>query len=154
MKRTTCKEMREPMVEYLYEEGSAETQARIESHLETCDSCREELFSLRLARQHVQEGRVLAEETEAPRVIVVGHLGGSRRRRWPALAMAAVLALMASLALVNARMEWGPSGPSLSFGFLPAREGLSAEDHQRIGNETVAAARQVRMDTTTQALLD
>jgi anti-sigma factor RsiW len=45
-----CEE-REPLLEYLYGEGDPENRRRVESHLETCEACRDELAGLRSVRE-------------------------------------------------------------------------------------------------------
>ncbi|HEY6358436.1 MAG TPA: zf-HC2 domain-containing protein, partial [Vicinamibacterales bacterium] len=45
-----CNE-REPLLEYLYGEGHPDDRRRVESHLETCEACRDELAGLRSVRE-------------------------------------------------------------------------------------------------------
>ena len=42
---------REPLLAYLYNEGDLEERRRVESHLETCEACRDELAGLRSVRE-------------------------------------------------------------------------------------------------------
>jgi len=42
---------REPLLAYLYGEGDPEERRRVESHLESCETCRDELAGLRSVRE-------------------------------------------------------------------------------------------------------
>jgi anti-sigma factor RsiW len=42
---------REPLLAYLYGESDSEERRRVESHLESCEACRDELAGLRSVRE-------------------------------------------------------------------------------------------------------
>jgi hypothetical protein len=146
MSESNCHAMKQLLMEHLYGEISDPDRARLDSHLEACEACREELAALRAVRVRLQAARSLEEPVESPRVVFLGRPRPRGLVRYAQLAAAAALLLVASLALFNARLSWTASGPEVSLSLRPAAAGLSAEDRAALERE----ASELKEDAATQ----
>ena len=69
MSPSNCEVMKEFLVELLYEEISPTRRHELESHLEWCDDCRQELLELRAVRTQLQAAHRLEPTVDASRVV-------------------------------------------------------------------------------------
>jgi hypothetical protein len=107
--RPNCEEFSEALSAYLDGELSAEERSQLETHLEGCPRCQEELKSLRAVSSLVTS---LPEVTPSPAFLSALGRGFEKRRRWlrpiplfkgdliPALAAAAVILISVTMVLV------------------------------------------------------
>ena len=149
MSPSNCEVMKEFLVELLYEEISPTRRRELESHLEWCDDCRQELSELQAVRTQLQAAHRLEPPVDSPRVVF---LERPRRRgvaRYAQLAAAAAVLLVASLGLLNSHIGWTDTGPEISFGLRPAAAGLSAEDRLLVERASVAAE-ELRAEASSQ----
>jgi uncharacterized protein YhaN len=128
MNRSRCDEMKEFLVELLYDEIPPEHWTPLEAHLEDCEHCRQDLAELRQVRAGLAEAAQEEPRADAPRVLVLP----LRRRRSPLrfakLAAAAAVILVASLGILNARIGWSEAGPLISFGLTAPAAALTDEE--------------------------
>jgi hypothetical protein len=94
-KTMDCSSFRDDMMDVLYGEADAETDARFEAHRSACASCRDEILSLANVRQNLQSWSV--EARPAPRRFA--------RLGWRPLAAAAAVIVAFSTGLLVAKTE-------------------------------------------------
>jgi len=101
-----CDEIKEHMVEFVYDEGAvAQAAADVREHFRTCAACRQELEELQGARKHLRLWKdeaplrsvALAKRTQSAR--------GHNARRYLAYAAIAAMLMISLLAITNTQIR-------------------------------------------------
>jgi hypothetical protein len=110
-----CDEIREQMIDFIYDEGSVlPVDGEIEEHIRTCSACREEIEELKRARRCLQ----LWKDEPPLRSVTIArrekHVHRNIGLRCLGYAAIAAMVFMSFLALTNAHMSWDKNGFSFS----------------------------------------
>lgn len=134
------------LVTYLYGECDDTEAASLESHLETCAACREELDELREARSQLAAWSPPADGIDL-RVVratdEAGRLGSRRLVAW-GLAAAAVLVLAAGAAIAHLEVRFGTDGVVVRTGWQPAAQRAAPPGEEPWRTEITAVERRLR----------
>jgi len=119
----SCDEIREHLVEILYDESGSFTETDdLQAHLRTCSACRKELEELKQTRDCLRRWKdepplrsVTIARREAPAI-------PSFKWRYLRYAAVAAMALITLLAIVNTRVTWNKDGFSFSTRLFAGQE--------------------------------
>jgi hypothetical protein len=117
-----CDEIREQIIDFVYDEASGHPiDAGIREHLRTCPKCRAEIEELKQTRKYLQ---LWKDEPPLHSVTIGTHNAVARRggfRRYLGYAAIAAMVVLCFMSLANARVVWNKNGFSFSAHLFPQR---------------------------------
>jgi hypothetical protein len=151
-----CERLRDDRLEVLYGEADVATRGRVEEHLLTCATCREEMGALRRVRGELRSWTL--PEGHGPAFVAPRH-----PRFWVPMAAGFLVALGAGLVLRGAELRYDKDGFALAVGrndsgfqkALSEQESraLAREEGYRREIESIKASVAVAPGSTERALL-
>jgi len=152
-----CDEIKEHMVEFVYDEGAvAQAAADVREHFRTCAACRQELKELQGARKHL---RLWKDEAPLRSVALAKRTQSARShnaRRYLAYAAIAAMLVISVLALANTHIRFDKEGFSFSTSLFapknPGREYYTKEETRNLLKQALDDT-ESRMNETTYLMM-